>query len=215
MEDADMRTLIRQHIDCEADTQLVIDTRLGEGVTVKPLNEFEHEHLRICRAKGLAEKDRLQAIRYAVSRLGADREVIELFDLLKFFFPWSWLPIRWRLPVFRYSAGTHTRLASAELIAEAFGFIQFPLLPLVKTTGRHGAQLFRRTPRLCLPKDFDQSPYFEIVKYPFIDFGNYSGQNLLPWKGSGVLSGEENAIGLSAGREQPLRIVAGQRSETG
>jgi hypothetical protein len=67
----------------------------------------------------------------------------------------------------------------------------------VKTTGKDGTQLLRRKPRLCLPIDFDNSPYFEIVKYPFIDFGNYSGHNLIPWKGSGVVSGEEPSLHLA------------------
>ena len=77
------------------------------------------------------------------------------------------------------------------MIAEAFGFIQFPILPLVKRTSNEGVQLFRRNPKLCVPCDFDYSPYFEIIKYPFMDFSQHSDYRLLPWRGNAVLSGDE------------------------
>ncbi|MCG8315122.1 MAG: hypothetical protein MI976_18085, partial [Pseudomonadales bacterium] len=183
--------------DCESDTPLVIHSKLGLGTIIEPLLDLEREHIRICRPKGLAEKDCEQVIRYAVSLTGTDKEEYQLFDILRFFFPWSFLPQSWRLPVFRYNFGKHVEIASCSLIANAFGFVQFPIMPLVKTTKDGDTQLLRRKPRLCLPIDFDTSPYFEIVKYPFIDFANYTGHNLIPWKGSGVLSGEEPNLHLA------------------
>ena len=69
------------------------------------------------------------------------------------------------------------------MIAEAFGHIQFPILPLVKRIEGDRVQLFRRNPKLCVPSDFDYSPYFDIIKYPFLDFHHYAEQRLLPWRG--------------------------------
>ena len=197
IEDTDVKTLIRNHVDCESDTPLVVRSRLGRGTVIEPLLDLEREHIRVCRPKGLASKDTQQVIRYAVSFVGTDKEEYHLIDLMRLFFPWSLLPVSWRLPAFRYHPGKHTEIISSQLIANAFGFVQFPVLPLVKTTGKDGTQLLRRKPRLCLPIDFDNSPYFEIVKYPFIDFGNYTGHNLIPWKGSGVVSGEEPSLHLA------------------
>ena len=42
-------------------------------------------------------------------------------------------------------------------------------------------ELYRRNPKLCVPSDFDYSPYFEIIKYPFFDFSAQSSYRLLPW----------------------------------
>ena len=84
-------------------------------------------------------------------------------------------------------------------MAESFGFIQFPLYPLVKTSSDHGVQLLRRHPKLCLPFEFDLSPSFEIIKYPFIDFQVYENERLIPWKGSGDFSGMEQDTALTAG----------------
>ncbi|MDX1320027.1 MAG: hypothetical protein R3207_07620, partial [Oceanospirillum sp.] len=80
------------------------------------------------------------------------------------------------------------------MIAEAFGFIQFPILPLVKKSGDQGVQLFRRNPKLCTPRDFDYSPYFEIIKYPFMDFSDHADYRLLPWHGKGILDSQEESM---------------------
>jgi hypothetical protein len=189
--DSDLKTIIGHFFDGAPDTPLLIESKLGEGIVVKPLDSYEHEHLRICRPKSLNEKDAGQVIRFAVNRLGAHKGGSYLFDLFRFFFPWSLLPVAWRGAGFRHWAGRHTKNVTAAFIAECFGFIQFPVYPLVKTTGEQGVQLLRRHPKLCMPFEIDQSPNFEIIKYPFIDFKIYEHERLIPWKGSGVYSGME------------------------
>ena len=67
------------------------------------------------------------------------------------------------------------------MIAEAFAAVQFPLLPLVQRGEGEQMQLYRRNPKLCTPSDFDYSPYFEIIKYPFFDLTEHAGYRLLPW----------------------------------
>jgi len=77
------------------------------------------------------------------------------------------------------------------MIAEAFGSVQFPILPLIKRTEDERVQLFQRNPRLVTPSDFDYSPYFEIIKYPFLDFDPHTRYRLLPWSGKGILDSTE------------------------
>jgi hypothetical protein len=36
-------------------------------------------------------------------------------------------------------------------------------------------------PRLYTPKDFDDSPYFDIIKHPFIGEGDVADYRKLPW----------------------------------
>jgi hypothetical protein len=47
---------------------------------------------------------------------------------------------------------------------------------------------------LCTPSDFDYSPYFEIIKYPFVDFRHDQDYHLLPWEGSSELTDEETKL---------------------
>ncbi|CBL46924.1 Hypothetical protein HDN1F_33410 [gamma proteobacterium HdN1] len=191
MADTDMRNTLHSYIDCSNDTPLVIETSLNHGVQLRPLSDFEHHKLRICRARSLTTADAMQVIRYALSRLGPRRAVLQFLDLLRFFIPWWIVPPTWRRAIFRHNPGRHTRNAACALIADAFGFIQYPILPLVKVTSDHGTQLFRRQIAVCLPADIEASPYFEIIKPTFLDFSRYSTDELFPWRGSGVFTMDE------------------------
>lgn len=214
VEDTDLRNTLSNFVSVANDTPLIIETRIGAGVTVRPLLDLEHDHVRICRPKGLLPKDVQQAIRYAINHLGSYSEGTHLLDLFRFLFPWSLLPAAWRLPLFRRWPGHHTRNVSAAFIAESFGFIQFPIYPLVKLSTEQGIQLLRRHPRLCMPFEIDMSPNFEIVKYPFLDFQQYENERLIPWKGSGLYSGVEQEPALTFQRSAPLRPVENEPPES-
>lgn len=192
IEDPALRAaLAEQAPSVDPDAQYIIESMLGSGTIVNLLSAYENEHLRICRAKGLSYQDTQEVIRYSISRLGCEYDVRQIFDLGRFLFPWFLLPKRWRSSLFQQGMSSSTRTVCSTMIAEAFGFIQFPILPLVKRTGDQGVQLFRRNPKLCVPCDFDYSPYFEIIKYPFMDFSQHADYRLLPWYGNTVLSGDE------------------------
>ena len=205
LQDSDLKTTLSNFFDAGPDTPLLIETQIGSGVMVRPLLELEHDHLRICRPKGLAAKDVQQVIRYAINRLGAHQGGYHWFDLTRFLFPWGLVPASWRLGLFKRVPGRHTKNLSASFIAEAFGFIQFPIYPLVKITSDQGTQLLRRHPRLCLPYEIDLSPNFEIVKYPFLDFFQHDDERLIPWKGSGLYSGMEQDAALTFQKAAPNR----------
>lgn len=192
--DSDLKTIISHFFEGEPDVHLIIESCLGEGIVVRPLHYYEHDHLRICRPKSLNSTDISQIIRFAINRLGAYPGGSHLFDLVRFFFPWNLVPLSWRGGMFRRWAGRHTKNVTAAFIAECFGFIQFPVYPLVKTNSDQGVRLLRRHPKLCMPNEIDQSPNFEIVKYPFIDFRQYDNERLIPWKGSGIYSGMDQDL---------------------
>jgi hypothetical protein len=101
------------------------------------------------------------------------------------------------------------------MIAEAFGSIHFPILPLVKRIEAGQVRLYMRNPKLCTPSDFDYSPYFDIIKYPFLDFRNYAEHRLLPWGGSAELSAEERELYVSAETHQRLPAEEDQERDTG
>ena len=97
------------------------------------------------------------------------------------------------------------------MIAEAYAFVQFPILPLIKQSDE-SVQLFRRNPKLCTPSDFDYSPYFEIIKYPFVDFRHDQDYHLLPWEGRENLTEDENQLYFGPG-EGPNRTVVEEAIE--
>lgn len=191
IEDPELRKIVAHYHQGEDDDRLMIESLLGYGTVVNKLEFYEQEHLRICRPTRLGFKESQQVVRYAISRLGVDYDVRQIFDLARFLLPWGLLPRRWRSTLFQQKPGSSTRTVCSTMIAEAFAFVQFPILPLVKQSEDEQVQLYRRNPRLCTPSDFDYSPYFKIIKYPFIDIDQRNDPNLLPWQSSGDLDQED------------------------
>ena len=199
IEDPLLRDILQRHYLGTADKQLIIESELGMGTVVRPLTVYEHEHLRICRPRGLGFSDSQQVVAYAINRLGTAYDVRQIFDLARFLFPWFIMPRRWRSTLFKTNPGKNTHTVCSTMIAEAFGRIKFPILPLVKRLEDRRVKLYLRNPRLCTPSDFDYSPHFDIIKYPFLDLHQYADQRLTLWDGG--------ADGLSE-QELELYVVA-------
>jgi hypothetical protein len=203
IEDATMRVALARHYQGDPDVQLLIESELGLGTVVRSITVYEGEHLRLCRPRALSYGDQQQVLQYAIGRLGTAYDVRQVFDLARFLFPWFILPRWWRSSLFSTRPGGNTHTVCSTMIAEAFGHIRFPILPLVKKVEGGEVQLFMRNPKLCTPSDFDYSPYFDIIKYPFLDFQHHSEPRLLPWRGRGTLSEEEYGMYLYHEEDDP------------
>jgi len=197
IENPQLKEALGRYYQGNLDKQLIIESELGLGTVVRALTVYEREHLRICRPRGLGFSDSQKVIGYAIGRLGTSYDVRQVFDLARFLFPWFIMPRRWRSSLFSAHPGKSTQTVCSTMIAEAFGHIPFPVLPLVKRIREGKVQLFMRNPKLCTPSDFDYSPYFDIIKYPFLDFHHHADQRLLPWQGTARLSEEERGLYMS------------------
>ncbi|MBZ2187730.1 hypothetical protein K8B33_01345 [Alcanivorax sp. JB21] len=180
--DPSLRATATEYLACEPDTQLVLMADPARGLVLMPLAAMAPEHVRICRPRGLGGEDPQAVIRYALSRLGTHRP-LSSSDALALLLPWGLLPRHWRTGLFARLAGRTLRALTGSTVGDAFSFIQFPILPLVKRTESDVSRLYRRHPQIFFPADFDHSPYFDIVKYPFVDHNDERKLRLLPWKG--------------------------------
>ncbi len=181
IEDPQMRERVLQFYNGDPSTQLVIESVMGKGTIISPLNEYHAEHMRICRPIGITRQDAQSVLKYVINRLGYAYDVRQIFDLARFLFPWAIWPRKWRSSLFRHNAGQATKDSCATLIAEAFSSVKFPILPMIKETPEAGVQWIQRNPRLFTPSDFDYSPYFEIIKYPMFNYSTDSSYRQLPW----------------------------------
>lgn len=177
-----LRQRVTEFIDCGPDEQLLIEGMLGKGTIVSPLSNYHRDHIRICRPSGISRQDAQKVIGYSIGRLGMEYDVRQTVDLARFLFPWGILPRRWRSTLFQHNAGEPTHQICSSLIAEAFSSVQFPVLPLVKKHEHKGIKLVQRNPRLFTPRDFDYSPYFEIIKYPIFELSEQALYRHLPWE---------------------------------
>ena len=190
----DLRQVIEYHYDGDPEDQLIIEAMMGRGTIISPLDSYKDDHMRICRPTGLAPADGEAVVAYAVKHLGWDYDVRQILDLARFFFPWSFLPRRWRSSLFEHNAGKPTRTVCSTLIAEAFMSVDFPILPFIDRDEDGSIRFFKRNPRLAAPRDFDYSPYFSIIKYPFLGINDVGLYHRLPWTDTDIYNDERHAF---------------------
>lgn len=187
------RDKIKHHFDGDPKEQLLIEAMVGEGTIVTSLNKYRDEHIRICRPKGLSPADAQKVIAYSVDQLGTDYDVRQILDLLRFLFPYSFLPRRWRSSLFQHEfSKRNNRTVCSTMMAEAFHSVNFPILPFAEKTDDGRVRLYQRNPRLYTPKDFDYSPYFDIIKYPFFGLEDISIYRKLPWTSEDIYCNDLN-----------------------
>lgn len=181
IENEAVRARIERLYDGDAHDPLIIEALLGKGVILTSLGDYHAEHIRICRPRGLTFLDSQRVINHAIDQLGKGYNLRQLLDLARLLFPWAILPRRWRSVLFQHNVQVPTKTVCSTVIAEAFASVSFPILPVVDLDGETGMRLFRRDPRLAVPRDFDYSPYFDIIKYPLVPIDESGFYRQLPW----------------------------------
>ena len=150
----------------DGEPHVLIEANVGEGVVSAPLSKYFRFHTRICRPVGLTEADRAAVCAYAVARIGFAYDLKNIIDLMRYLFPLP-VPQRWRRRLIALGSGDPSRLICSALIADAFRAVHYPILP--KVTAARSQQALEqileiRHSSLYCPRDFDISPYFNVVK---------------------------------------------------
>ncbi|UZE52391.1 YiiX/YebB-like N1pC/P60 family cysteine hydrolase [Rhodopseudomonas sp. P2A-2r] len=156
----------------DGEPHVLIEANIGEGVTSAPLSKYFPYHTRICRPVGLSFEDRYTVCRYAINRIGFGYDTKNIVDLMRFLIPLP-IPQRWRRRMIAFGSGDPTKIICSALIAQAFDAVRYPILPKITRAGSRAARreiLHIRDSSLYMPRDFDISPYFEVVK-PTIELG--------------------------------------------
>lgn len=158
------------HCFVEADTV--------SGVRSVGIGAFAGLHTRICRPVGLTDADCQKLAGFAIARIGSQYDLRNVIDLARYLFPTPPVPQRFRRKLLALGSGDPTRAICSTLIAQAFQSIRYPILPI--TTVQNDARpdcpacineiLSVRHHSLFAPRDFDVSPYFEVIK-PTIEAG--------------------------------------------
>ena len=215
IEDEEIQNIIRKHINVKDNARLVIEGVLDKGIVIAPLSTYKDHHIRICRPIGLSPEDTYFVIYYAIKALGQPYNVRQLLDLARFLLPWTLLPRRWKSSLFRTQTGEPESGVCSSLIAEAFSSVQFPILPFVKPHETQGIEIFPRNPYLFTPKDFDYSPYFEIIKYPLFNPEEpLPYYRRLPWTKSKLFHQDQGILTDHQKPKKKLKLFGRSKNET-
>lgn len=168
----------------------IIEADLKNGVVAAPLSKYAEFNTRICRPFGLNDDGRQKVVAFMVDSIGMNYDLKNVIDLARYLIPTPPVPIRWRRNMLALGSGDPTRAICSTRIAQAFQSVGYPILPLVEQLTEKECEKCRETVReilqirhhsLFTPRDFDVSPYFEIIK-PTIERGFDYRQ--LNWKDS-------------------------------
>ena len=164
----------------EGEPHVLVEVNLGEGCVSAPLSKYTTYNTRICRPVGLTREDRETVVDFMVSRIGLKYDMRNILDLARFLFPTPPIPTRLRRRMSAMGSGEPTRTICSALMAQAFQYVNYPILPRlerlaekkVKVRSQYSRReiLHIRHHSLYVPRDFDISPYFAVIK-PTIEAG--------------------------------------------
>ena len=174
-----------------AEPATLIEADVLLGVRCVPLSTYSRFRVRICRPVNLTADDCERLIRYAIGRIGHQYDLKNVLDLARYLFPIP-LPARLRRRLIAFGSGDPTRAICSTLIAQAFDAVRYPILPVIsrrRDAGREQAEQARELWRirhysLYVPRDFDVSPFFEVVKPRLIKPFDYRSA---PWSEGGTV----------------------------
>ena len=150
----------------------LVEADINEGVRALPVDSYAKRHTRICRPVGL-NSDEIDAVaNYALGRVGNRYDLRNIVDLARYLISTPPVPDSMRRRMLSLGSGDPTRAICSSLIAEAFASVRYPVLPDVEVVRRRGRDghchvreiLHIRHSSLYMPRDFDVSPYFQIIK---------------------------------------------------
>ncbi len=167
-----------------ADAQhLMVEALMEGGVIASPVGKYARQNLRVCRPRGLRQEHLQRIVDEVLAQLGSRYDVKNILDLARYFFPVSLIPRGLRQRALELGSGLTTEVICSSLIGRAYQNVGFPILPMVtpgtaaparspggwrrwlERTPEHYPVIFhRQKPKLITPRDFDLSPYFEVVK---------------------------------------------------
>lgn len=184
-------------------SHLLVEAVEGFGVTASPIEKYLNYNIRVCRPEGLSRADADEVIRYVCSCMGHRYDLRHIVDLARYFFPVSVVPRRWRRAALTIGRDRGRAVICSTLIARGLGNVGYPILPqsvgwtaALEDRGvrrwlpqtwlperwqqqRQRARFRRRDPKLVTPRDFDLSPYFQIVKFNHLQGANFNYRDII------------------------------------
>src|SRR6478735_8066104 len=180
------------------EARVLCDVDVEAGVRMIPMSTFGDLHTRICRPVGLNDAEIDQLCEFMVTHVGTTYDMKNILDLARYLVR-APVPDKIKRRSIAFGSGQPTQAICSTLIAQAFNSLRYPILPEVElidtsTAGGQRAKaeiLHIRHYSLYMPRDFDTSPFFRIVK-PRIEGG--FDYHSLQWDDSAAPEAPEVAV---------------------
>ncbi len=161
---------------------LVIEAFAGKGVVAAPLVKYQDYNIRICRPFAIRPEDLRQVIETIIGNLGKQYDEKNIIDIAFMLLP-AWInPFKKRNIKACLGSCNDFQVICSGMTARAFQKVGYPIIPeLNPASGNglnlkenpYGSKLLVRHYSQILPRDFDLSPNFEIIKFNIIARGKF------------------------------------------
>jgi hypothetical protein len=183
----DRREALVDQYGIEAE-HMIVEALMEGGVIASPLVKYAALNLRICRPRSLRADDLGRVLDEVTAQLGRTYDVQNVLDLARYFFPVTLIPPRLRRKALEVGGDLTANVICSSMIGRAFQNVGFPILPSIKPAPlerqgwgdwirrrkTHYPALFhRQRETLITPRDFDLSPYFDVIKFNAVELGAF------------------------------------------
>ena len=182
------------------DAEELLLEALPHGVVASPLSKYIDYNIRIARPHRLRPDHLKVILEDGLAALGWRYDLRNVLDLARYLIPVHIVPHPMRRTALHFGTGQPTEVMCSSLLGKLFAKVRFPILPQIEYPSGFDAPeagrttllrrifgyesegftgIFRmRHPTLLTPRDFDLSPYFEIVKFNVVVDGLFDYQRI-------------------------------------
>ncbi|HEA68447.1 MAG TPA: hypothetical protein ENI07_16735 [Desulfobacterales bacterium] len=166
---------------------LVVEAFTGKGVIASPLRKYRDYNIRVCRPYGILPKDLKTVIEKVISNLGKHYDEQNIIDIALMLLPFRLNPFKRHAVNACLGKCNDFQVICSGMIAQSFQHIGYPIVPAFKTSGEEdkdfqknpfGSELIMRHFSQIMPRDFDLSPNFQIIKFNIIETGEFDYKSL-------------------------------------
>lgn len=177
------------------DAKHMVIEALMDGVVASPLSKYHDLNIRVCRPHHIKPPDLKRILDDAVRSLGWTYDLRNVVDLLRYLLPVRLVPDRFRRTALHFGSGRPTEVICSSHLGWLFQNVRFPIAPYMEhpegfdapgprrrgvlrlvfgyESPRYTGIFRKRHPSLLTPRDFDLSPYFEVLKFNVIADGRF------------------------------------------
>ena len=172
---------------------LLIEAEVGKGVMLAPLRKYQDYTIRICRPYGILPQDLDSVIQTTISNLGKHYDNQNIIDIGLMLLPFRLNPFKKHTINACLGSCHEFRVICSGMIAKSFQSVSYPIVPVLQKLqpgkpaledNPYGSRLIMRHYSQILPRDFDISPNFEVIKFNIIGDRSFNYKSLWAEGGS-------------------------------
>ena len=172
---------------------LLIEAQAGKVVIIAPLRKYQDYNIRICRPYGILFQDLESVIQTTISNLGKRYDNQNIIDIGLMLLPFRLNPFKKHTINACLGSCNEFRVICSGMIAKSFQSVSYPIVPVLQKLqpakpalgdNPYGSKLIMRHYSQILPRDFDISPNFEVIKFNIIGDRSFDYKSLWAEGGS-------------------------------